>query len=58
MNPMHGDATRLTDFPLLVFATSLVLLTFSLWAGARLLRRWWVPKENMREDFSIILGAR
>jgi hypothetical protein len=57
MNPIHGDATRLTDFPLLVFATSLVLLTLSLWAGARLLRRWWVPKENMGEDFSIILGA-
>ena len=57
MNPIHGATVRLTDFPLLVFVTSLVLLMFSLWAGARLLRRWFVPSDNMREDFGIVLGA-
>jgi hypothetical protein len=57
MNPMNGDAAKLTDFPLLVFVISLVLLTFSLWAGARLLRRWLPPQEHMRETFDIILGA-
>lgn len=57
MNPMNGDATRLTDFPLLIFVISVVLLTFSLWAGARLLRRWWTPRQDMHEDFSIILSA-
>ena len=58
MNPIHGATVRLTDFPLLVFVTSLVLLMFSLWAGARLLRRWFVPSDNMREDFGIVLGGR
>ena len=57
MNPIHGATVRLTDFPLLVFVTSLVLLMFSLWTGARLLRRWFVPSDNMREDFGIVLGA-
>jgi hypothetical protein len=57
MNPMNGDAARLTDFPLLIFVIALVLLTFSLWAGARLLKRWWPPREDAREDFSIILSA-
>ena len=48
---------RLTDYPLLVFATTLVLLLLSVWLGATVLRRIWPPKASMRDDLGVILAA-
>jgi len=48
---------KLSDYPLLVFVISFVLLSLSGWIGAnflRKLRRW---EEGKRKDFGIILGA-
>ena len=48
---------RLVDFPLLVFAVSLVALSLSAWIGASFRKRRGSLKEDEREDFGIVLAA-
>lgn len=48
---------RVTDYPLAVFGLSFLLLLFSVWTGAVLLRRWWPPNESTRDDFGVIQAA-
>ncbi|MDR3404812.1 MAG: hypothetical protein P4L99_20075 [Chthoniobacter sp.] len=47
----------MTDYPLLVFGTSLLLLLLSVWVGASVIKRKGMPEESSQEDFGIILGA-
>lgn len=48
---------KVVDYPLLVFVITFFFLTFCMWAGARLLRRWGRPQESTRDNFGIIVGA-
>ncbi|MDM0001968.1 hypothetical protein QTI24_25410 [Variovorax sp. J22P240] len=46
-----------TDYPLAVFGLSFLLLLISVWTGALLFRRWWPPKDSIRDDFGVIQTA-
>ena len=48
---------RLTDYPLLVFALSFIVMWLSAWLGARVLRPRLKLDENAREDFGLVLAA-
>ncbi len=48
---------KVSDYPLLVFVISLVVLSLSVPIGANVLRRLLKWEEDKREDFGIILGA-
>ena len=48
---------NVSDYPLLVFVISLVVLSLSVPIGANFLRRLLKWEEDKREDFGIILGA-
>jgi hypothetical protein len=47
----------MTDYPLVLFAVSLLILWSSERAGAYFRRRWQNPDETEREDLGVILGA-
>ncbi|HEX4772960.1 MAG TPA: hypothetical protein VH351_19150 [Bryobacteraceae bacterium] len=47
---------RLTNFPLLTFVISFIVLRLSVWLGVRF-RNWRSLSEGDREDFGIILAA-
>jgi hypothetical protein len=49
--------TRVTDYPLLVFALSLFVLSLSAWIGSSLLQQWRKLDEKLRDDFGIVLAA-
>jgi hypothetical protein len=49
---------RLTDFPLLVFAISLLWLYLSAWMGAALGRRRRIDAEGARSDFAGLHAGR
>jgi hypothetical protein len=49
--------SNLMDYPLLVFAVSLVVLWLSTQIGATVLRRWRKLDQEAREDFGVILAA-
>jgi hypothetical protein len=49
--------TRVTDYPLLVFAISLFALSLSAWIGSSVLQAWKKPDQTLREDFDIVLAA-
>jgi len=51
----RGD--NLADYPLLVFAISLLALWLSARSGAAVARRWQILGEEARPDFGVILGA-
>src|SRR5206468_142490 len=51
----RGD--NLADYPLLVFAISLLALWLSARGGAAVARRWQTLGEEARADFGVILGA-
>jgi len=46
-----------TDYPLLVFVLSFLVLWLSERIGASFLRRRWKQEEDLQEDFSVILAA-
>ena len=46
-----------TDYPLIVFVLSFFVLWLSVWIGASFLRRQRKLKEDIREDFGVILAA-
>jgi hypothetical protein len=48
---------RLSDYPLLVFAATFVVLLGSVWIGAGVLRRRWPPADVIRDDQSLVLAA-
>ncbi len=48
---------RFTDFPLLVFVVSFVLLVLASWIGASLIRRGASLARDTREEFGVILAA-
>lgn len=48
---------KIVDYPLLVFVASFLFLSFCIWFGARVLRRWSRPQESTRDNFSIVVGA-
>jgi hypothetical protein len=48
---------KIVDYPLLVFAAAFPFLSFCIWIGARVLRRWSRPEESTRDNFSIVVGA-
>lgn len=47
-----------TDYPLLVFVLSFLVLWLSERIGASFLRRMWKPEEDIQEDFGVILPLR
>jgi len=49
--------TNITNFPLLVFPLSFLVLWLSAWIGARFLRRQRELEEGARDDFGVILAA-
>ena len=55
--PTTAPLIKIVDYPLLVFVASLLFLSFCIWVGARVLRRWSRPEESTRDDFGIVVGA-
>src|ERR1700675_4438310 len=49
--------SNLTDYPLLVFVVSFVVLWLSTQFGAGVLKRWRKLEQDAREDFGVILTA-
>jgi hypothetical protein len=49
--------SNLTDYPLLVFVVSFVVLWLSTQFGAGVLKRWRKLEQDAREDFGVILAA-
>jgi len=49
--------SNLTDYPLLVFVVSFVVLWLSTQFGAGVLKRWRDLQQDVREDFGVILAA-
>src|SRR6266851_485529 len=49
--------THVTDYPLLVFLLSFLVLWLSAWIGATFLRKRRQLEEGNREDFGVILAA-
>jgi hypothetical protein len=54
---MITEISNVTRYPLLVFALSLVVLSLSSRIGWSFLRRRYPLEEEIRKDFSLILGA-
>jgi hypothetical protein len=48
---------RLTDYPLLTFVVTFVLMWLSVWAGMFLRKYWRTDLEKIHDDFGIVLGA-
>jgi len=48
---------RLNDYPLALFLTAFLVLSLSVWTGARVLRRGKAPEGDIREDFGVVLAA-
>ncbi len=48
---------KIVDYPLLVFVMSFLFLSFCLWAGAGVFRKWAKPQESTRDNFGIVVGA-
>jgi hypothetical protein len=48
---------RLTDYPLLAFVTSFLLLQASALLGVTIVRKWWKPTGAGRSDFGFVLSA-
>jgi hypothetical protein len=49
--------TSVTDYPLLVFVVSFVVLWLSAQFGAGVIKRWRKLEQDTREDFGVILAA-
>jgi hypothetical protein len=49
--------TSVTDYPLLVFVVSFVVLWLSTQFGAGVIKRWRKLEQDTREDFGVILAA-
>ena len=49
--------TNVTEYPLLLFAVSFVVLWLATRIGSGVLRRWRPLENDVREDFSLILAA-
>jgi hypothetical protein len=49
--------TAIFDTPILMFATSFIVLALSAWIGASWLGRLHVPDEDVRDDYGMILTA-
>jgi hypothetical protein len=48
---------RITDYPLLVFVVSFLLLQSSALLGVTIVRKWWKPTAAGRADFGFVLSA-
>jgi hypothetical protein len=48
---------RLTDFPLITFGVTFLLMWLCTWAGMYLRKQWRTDPEEVRDDFGVILGA-
>ena len=48
---------RLTNYPLLTFAVTFILMWLGTWAGMYLRSYWRGDPEQIRDDFGVILGA-
>ncbi len=48
---------RLTDYPLLTFVITFLLMWLGTWAGMYLRKHWRTDPEQVRDDFGVILGA-
>lgn len=48
---------NLLDYPLIVFVSTLLLMAFSIWFSAVVIKRLKKPVEAFRDDFGIVLSA-
>jgi hypothetical protein len=48
---------RLTNYPLITFVVTFMLMWLGNWAGMYLRRHWRTDPEQIRDDFGVILGA-
>jgi hypothetical protein len=48
---------RLTNYPLMTFVVTFLLMWLSTWAGIYLRKHWRTDPEQVRDDFGVILGA-
>jgi hypothetical protein len=48
---------RLTDYPVVVFIVSIIVLWAAAWTGAAAVRRKWPISEDSRQDYGTILAA-
>jgi len=48
---------RLTNYPMLTFVVTFVLMWLSTWAGMYLRKHWRTDPDQVRDDFGVILGA-
>lgn len=48
---------RITDYPLLVFVVSFLVLVLAVRLGATVIAKRWKPEESAHEDFNLVLSA-
>ena len=48
---------RLTNYPLITFVVTFILMWLGNWAGMYLRKHWRADPEQVRDDFGVILGA-
>lgn len=48
---------KIVNYPALVFALSFVIMACAVWVGANVFRKLRMPKEDMRDDFGVILAS-